>query len=72
MKKLNPLKLNNHLDSIAPGGIIAIRPNYQLNLLALDTKNSESTKALLTLTSIAGIAVQVHGPQPRDAAIGII
>lgn len=72
MKKLNPLKLNDHLDSIAPDGVIAIRPNYRLNLLALDTRNSESTKALLTLTSIGGIAVQVYAPHPRDAAVGII
>lgn len=72
MKRLNPLHLNEHLDSIAPDGVISIRPNYRLNLLAVDTRNTESTKALLNLTSICGIAVHAYAPQSRESAVGIV
>ncbi|KAG0416185.1 hypothetical protein HPB47_006642, partial [Ixodes persulcatus] len=49
---LNPLVLKKKLEDVAPDSIIQIRPNYRLNLLALDTRNVESTKALLRLKSL--------------------
>lgn len=72
VKKLNPIKLSQYLESIAPDGVIEIRPNQRLNLLALDTRNRESTKALLGVTSICGIPVQAYQPRCLDTAVGVI
>lgn len=47
IQNLSPLVLIETLDSLAPRGIILIRTNYRLNLLALHARNAESTKGLL-------------------------
>lgn len=70
--KLNPLKLSQYLESVAPDGVLEIRPNLRLNLLALDTRNNESTKALLGVTSICGIPVRAYQPRSPDKAVGVI
>lgn len=72
LTKINPLRLKEHLESIAPDGVIQIRPNPRLNLLALDTRNSESTKALLTVTLLGGIPVIAYEPRSSDKAQGVI
>lgn len=55
--KYNFLKLKDTSEGIAPEGVILVRPNRRLNVLALGTRNIESTKTLLKLTSLGGIAV---------------
>ncbi|CAN7937988.1 unnamed protein product, partial [Ixodes hexagonus] len=70
--KLNPLKLKDTFEGTAPDGVIMVRPNHRLNVLALDTRNIESTKALLKLTSLGGIAVYAYEPRPQDSVIGIL
>lgn len=72
ISKINPLKLRDKLESLAPDGVLRVRPNPRLNLLALDTRNWDSTKSLLTLTSIEGIAVQTYEPRSYDMAVGVI
>lgn len=57
---------------MAPHAIVAILPNCRLNLLALDIRNFEFPKALLHITSIGGIAVQVYALQSRESAGGIV
>ncbi|CAN7996510.1 unnamed protein product [Ixodes hexagonus] len=70
--RLNPLTLSEMLDSIAPSGVIQIRPNYKLNLLAIDTRDSSSKKTILAKTILLRIKVQTYEPHPRSSAIGII
>lgn len=70
--KINPVKLSEFLDSVAPDGVLQIRPNPRLNLLALDTRNMESTKALLGVAFICGIPVQAYQPRSPDKAVGVI
>lgn len=70
--KVNPLKLREKLQGFAPDGVTEVRPNPRLNLLAVDTRNMESTKALLTITSIGGIPVRVYQPHSKDSAVGVI
>ncbi|CAN7952177.1 unnamed protein product, partial [Ixodes pacificus] len=48
------------------------RPNYRLNLLALDTRNVESTKALLRLKSLGAVQVMTYEPPPPSAYVGVI
>lgn len=69
---MNPLVLKQKLDSLAPDGVIQIRPNYRLNLLAIDARNVESTKALLQLKNLGTVQVQTYEPPPPSASVGII
>ncbi|KAG0429367.1 hypothetical protein HPB47_023682 [Ixodes persulcatus] len=69
---LNPLVLKKKLEDVAPEGIIQIRPNYRLNLLALDTRNVESTKALIRLKSLGPVQVMTYEPPPPSAYVGVI
>lgn len=50
IRKPNPIHLSEYLESVAPDEIVQMRPNIHLNLLALDTRNNKSTKALLGAT----------------------
>ncbi|KAM7284682.1 hypothetical protein ISCGN_001776 [Ixodes scapularis] len=70
--KVNPLTLTESLDSIAPAGVVNIRPNHRLNVLGLDTRNVESTKALLKVTSLCGIKVTIYEPHPTTSTVGVI
>ncbi|KAG0438084.1 hypothetical protein HPB47_017153 [Ixodes persulcatus] len=70
--KLNPLTLSQELDSITPNGVIQIRPNYRLNLLAIDMRDNSSMKTILTLTILLGIKFQTYEAHPRSSAVGII
>ncbi|KAG0415265.1 hypothetical protein HPB47_007541 [Ixodes persulcatus] len=72
LAKINPLKISEKLEMTAPDGVILVRPNRRLNLLAIDCRNTESTKALLKLESIRGIPVQAYAPHSREAAKGVI
>lgn len=47
--KINSLKLLEKLESKAPDGVIQVQPNLRPNLLALDTRNTESIKVFLRL-----------------------
>lgn len=72
ISKLNALKLTETLQGFAPDGVIQIRPNHRLNILALDTRNVESTKALLLLKRIGTIEVQAYEPRKGEFAVGTI
>ncbi|KAG0417037.1 hypothetical protein HPB47_005935 [Ixodes persulcatus] len=65
---MNPLVLKQKLDSVAPDGVIQIRPNYRLHLLAIDARNVESTKALLQLKNLGTVQVQTYEPPPPSAS----
>lgn len=69
---INPMKITEKLEMTAPDGVILVRPNRRLNVLAIDTRNTEATKALLGLTSLGGIAVLAYEPLPRELAAGVI
>ncbi|KAG0438677.1 hypothetical protein HPB47_016923, partial [Ixodes persulcatus] len=57
---INPKKIQEKLDMTAPDGVILVRPNRRLNVLAIDTRNRDATKALLALTTLDGIAVELQ------------
>ncbi|KAG0445589.1 hypothetical protein HPB47_013628, partial [Ixodes persulcatus] len=69
---INPKKIQENLDMTAPDGAILVRPNRRLNVLAIDTRNNDATKAPLTLTTLHGIAVLAYDPLPRESAAGVI
>lgn len=69
---MNPLALKQMLENLAPDGVIQIRPNYRLNLLAIDARNIESTKSLLQLKKLGTIQVQTYEPAPPSSNVGVI
>ncbi|KAG0424833.1 hypothetical protein HPB47_027953 [Ixodes persulcatus] len=70
--KISPLKLSEKLNDIAPDGVILIRSNYRLNLLAIDARNTESKKTLLKTTTLCGMKVTLYEAHQRSSAVGII
>lgn len=70
--KVHPLKFHEKLECIYPAGVISIRPNPRLHLLALDTRNSEATEAFLTLTCLGSVNVQAYEPRSQKSSVGII
>ncbi|XP_042149633.1 uncharacterized protein LOC121837861 [Ixodes scapularis] len=69
---MNPLALKQMLENLAPDGVVEIRPNYRLNLLAIDARNIESTKSLLQLKKLGTIQVQTYEPAPPSSNVGVI
>lgn len=70
--KFNALKLSEKLEGFAPDGIMQIRLNKRLNLIAVDTRNTESTTALLAITSLCGAKVRAYEPRPVMSTVGVI
>ncbi|KAG0432796.1 hypothetical protein HPB47_020500 [Ixodes persulcatus] len=69
---INTKKIQEKLDMAAPDGVILVRPNRRLNVLAIYTRNRDATKVLLALTTLDGIAVLAYEPLPRESAAGVI
>lgn len=49
-KSFNAVKLTAALEANSPGGVINIRPNSRVDLLAVDTRTTDTTSALLRIT----------------------
>lgn len=70
--KLSSLKVSRALELLCPECIMEVRFNYRLNLIAVDTRNSQTSGTLLKCTELCGIPVKVYSAFPRPCAIGII
>lgn len=64
--RFNLLALKNVLEYMAPDGVLQIGPNYQLKLLAVDTRNADATACLLKVKTVQGIPVQAYEPRSND------
>ncbi|KAG0430517.1 hypothetical protein HPB47_022612 [Ixodes persulcatus] len=60
------------LEKLCPECIIKVRVNDTLNLIAVDTRNGQTTRTLLNCTSICGLKVTAYEPSSRSAAVGVI
>ncbi|KAG0442878.1 hypothetical protein HPB47_015525 [Ixodes persulcatus] len=69
---ISSLKLSVALEQMCPECIHEIRPNSRLNLIAVDTRNGQTTRALLACTQICGLKVRAYEPVPRHFAVGVI
>ncbi|CAN7939439.1 unnamed protein product, partial [Ixodes hexagonus] len=69
---LGSLKISTALEKLCPECIIEVRVNDRLNLIAVDTRNGQTTRALLNCTSICGLKVTAYEPLSRSTAIGVI
>ncbi|XP_077539864.1 uncharacterized protein LOC144152467 [Haemaphysalis longicornis] len=70
--RFNPLALKSGLESMAPDGVLQVRPNYRLNLLAVDTRNADATARLLKIKTIQGIPIQAYEPRSSECGAGVI
>ncbi|KAH7955273.1 hypothetical protein HPB52_000077 [Rhipicephalus sanguineus] len=70
--RFNPLALKTAFEEAAPDGILQVRPNERLNLLAVDTRHAEASERLLKVSSIAGVLVQAYEPRPANCGVGVI
>ncbi|KAG0413583.1 hypothetical protein HPB47_009275 [Ixodes persulcatus] len=69
---ISSLKLSVALEQLCPECIHEIRPNSRLNLNAVDTRNGQTTRALLACRAICGLKVRAYEPVPRHFAVGVI
>ncbi|KAG0424724.1 hypothetical protein HPB47_028091 [Ixodes persulcatus] len=69
---LGSLKISQALEKLCPECIIEVRVNDRLNLIAVDTRNGQTTRTLLNCTSICGLKVTAYEPSSRSAAVGVI
>ncbi|KAG0444806.1 hypothetical protein HPB47_013360, partial [Ixodes persulcatus] len=69
---ISSLKLSVALEQLCPECIHEINPNSRLNLIAVDTRNGQTTRALLACTQIRGLKVRAYEPIPRHFAVGVI
>ncbi|KAH7946824.1 hypothetical protein HPB52_004898 [Rhipicephalus sanguineus] len=68
----NPLALETAFEETAPDGVLQVRPNERLNLLAVDTRNADASERLLKISSIAGVLVKAYEPRPSNCGVGVI
>lgn len=69
---LGSLKISQALEKLCPECIIEVRVNDRLNVIAVDTRNGQTTRTLLNCTSICGLKVTAYEPSSRSAAVGVI
>lgn len=69
---INAIKLTQALEANCPDGVHNIRPNMRLNLLAVDTRNTETTSTLLRITTLCGVSVKAYEPRLPNMAVGVI
>lgn len=69
---LSSLKLSSALEQMCPECILEVRPNKRLNLIAVDTRNGQTTRTLLACSELCGMKVRAYEPVPRHYAVGVI
>lgn len=72
IKSFNPIKLSDCLKANCPDGIYSIRPNSRLNVIAVDTRNLDTTSTLLRIKSLCGVPVSAYEPRSKNMAMGVI
>lgn len=72
LTSLSSVKLSKALEKACPEGIHEVRYNGRLNIIAVDTRNGEATKTLLSLKALCGIQVMSYAPLAGPTVIGII
>lgn len=72
IRSFNAIKLTAALEANCPEGVVNIRPNYRLNLFAVDARSSETTSTLLKITKLLGVNVRAYEPRMSNMAVGVI
>ncbi|KAG0445391.1 hypothetical protein HPB47_015867, partial [Ixodes persulcatus] len=59
---IDSVRVSNTLETLVPSCVIEARFNRRKNLLAVDTRNGQTTRVLLGLTTLCGMKVQAFEP----------
>ncbi|KAH7932212.1 hypothetical protein HPB51_029445 [Rhipicephalus microplus] len=71
--RLNQLALKTAFEEgCSSDGVLQVRPNERLNLLAVDTRNADASERLLKISSIAEVLVQAYEPRRSNITVGVI
>lgn len=68
----NSIRLTAELENIAPSSILQIRPNKALNVIAIDTRNLQTTAQLLKRETLLGVPMYAYEPRSKTHAVGVI
>lgn len=69
---INSLRLTSTLETLVPSCVIEVRYNMRKNLLAIDTRNGQTTRTLLGLTKLCGMEVRAFEPRGKVCSVGIV
>ncbi|KAG0436060.1 hypothetical protein HPB47_018167 [Ixodes persulcatus] len=69
---LNSLRLSNALEKLCPECILQIRPNERLNVVAVDVRNGQTTRALLRCPELCGVSVRAYLSLEGPTLIGVM
>lgn len=72
VESINSLRLSDTFQELAPSCIIEVRPNKWKNVIAVDTRNGQTTQLLLKLTTLCGIKVRAFEPRGKTSSVGVI
>lgn len=72
IKTFGAIKFTNALEANCSDGVIHTRSNLRLNLLAVDTPNSETTSTLLPITQPSRVPVRAYETSLNVMAVGVV
>ncbi|KAH7982814.1 hypothetical protein HPB52_007294 [Rhipicephalus sanguineus] len=70
--RFNPLTFKAAFEAVVPDGVLRVRSNGHLNLLAVDTRSAEVSERLLNIKNIGEIVLQAYEPRPNNYGVGVI
>ncbi|KAG0425578.1 hypothetical protein HPB47_027271 [Ixodes persulcatus] len=69
---INSVRLTSTLETLVPLCVIEVRYNRRKNLLAIDTRNGQTTRTLLGQTTLCGMQVRTFEPRGKASSVGIV
>lgn len=69
---IDSVRVSNTLETLVPSCVIEARFNRRKNLLAVDTRNGQTTRVLLGLTTLCGMKVRAFEPRGKVSSVGIV
>ncbi|KAG0414347.1 hypothetical protein HPB47_008476 [Ixodes persulcatus] len=69
---INSVRLTSTLETLVPSCVIEVRYNRRKNLLAIDTRNGQTTRTLLGQTTLCGMKVRAFEPRGKASSVGIV
>ncbi|KAG0427141.1 hypothetical protein HPB47_025815 [Ixodes persulcatus] len=69
---INSVRLTSTLETLVPSCVIEVRYNRRKNLLAIDTRNGQTTRTLFGQTTLCGMKVRAFEPRGKASSVGIV
>lgn len=69
---LSSLRVSQALEKLCPECIVQVRYNRRFDVIAVETRNGQTSGVLLRCTELCGMPVKVYEPLPRPCVSGLI